>query len=151
MSKTAPSLQGTRGRRLGLMAPAQRGVLGTLLLVAVLLGGACSSKPQVCSDLEQLQGSVQALKDVNVTESGALSTLQTDLDTIQTDFAAVKSSADEAVGSEVSAMDSSLQTLKQAIQAAVASPDATTLAAVGTAASAAQTSFTALQSAVPDC
>ena len=122
-----------------------------LVLVAALMSGACSSKPQVCSDLEQLQGSVQAMRDVNVSDSGSLSTLQTDFDTVQTDFAAVKQSADEAVGSEVSAMDSSLQTLKQSIEAAVASPDATTVAAVRTAVGSAQTSFTALQNAVPDC
>lgn len=151
MSKTPPRRQGTGGRRLGLTAPARRGTLGTFLLVAVLLGGACSSKPQVCSDLEQLQSSVQALKDVNVTDSGSLSTLQTDLGTVQTDFTAVKQSADQAVGSEVSAMNSSLQTLRQSIQAAVASPGATTIGAVATAVSGAQTSFTALQNAVPDC
>lgn len=151
MSKTPPSRHGTRGRRLGLTAPARRGILGTFLLVAVLLSGACSSKPQVCSDLEQLQSSVQALKDVNLTDSGSLSTLQTDLATVQTDFTAVKSSADQAVGSEVSAMGSSLQTLKQAAQAAVASPGASTIGAVATAVGATQTSFNALKSAVPDC
>ncbi len=119
-------------------------------VIAALLSGACSSKPQVCSDLEQLQSSVQAVKDVNV-QSGSLSDLQTKVATVQTDFANVKQSADEAVGTEVSAMDASLQSLKQATDAAVASPDATSISAVVAGAASVQTTFNALKAALPDC
>lgn len=121
-----------------------------LVLAVALVTGACSSKPQVCSDLDQLQSSVQAVKDVNV-ESGSLSDLQTKVATVQSDFANVKQSADEAVGTEVSAMDASLQSLKQATDAAIASPDAASISAVVAAVGATQTAYNTLKAAVPDC
>jgi hypothetical protein len=121
-----------------------------LVLVTAVLSGACSSTPQVCKDLHQLDGSVQALKDVNVA-SGSLATLQSKLSTVQTDLAAVKQSAAQAVGPEVSALSASLQTVKQSIQTAVATPGVASIAAVVSAVGAAGTAFTALKSAVPSC
>ncbi len=128
---------------------AKGGGLLTLVLVAAMLGGACSSTPQICKDLSQLSSSVQALTDVHI-GSGSLSTLQSKLSTVQTDLTAVKQSADQAIGPQVSAMDAAVQTLKQAIQAAVASPSAATISAVATAAKATETAF-ALKAAKPDC
>ncbi len=87
--------------------------LAAVVLVAVGCGG--DDKPAYCSNVSALQQSVTDLKDVQL-ESGALSTLQTDLQTVQTNADAVVSSAKADFPSETSALESSVSSLSTAIQ-----------------------------------
>ena len=102
-----------------------------LAAAAVLMAAGCggSSKPAYCSDVSDLQQSVNDLKGVKL-ESGALSTLQTDVKTVQTNADAVVSSAKKDFPSETSALKSSVSSLSTAVNQLPASPTAEQLAAL---------------------
>jgi hypothetical protein len=87
--------------------------LAAVAWVAASCGG--SDKPAYCSDVSELQQSVTDLKGVQL-QSGALSTLQTDLQTVQTNADAVVSSAKADFPSQTSALQSSVSSLSTAIQ-----------------------------------
>jgi hypothetical protein len=114
-----------------------RGRLPVTLMFAValaataLLAAGCGSsdKPDYCSNVSDLQQSVDNLKSVPP-ESGALSNLQTDLQKVQTDTNAVVSSAKQDFPSQTSALQSSVSSLSTAIKQLPASPTAQELAAL---------------------
>ncbi|MGH2966742.1 MAG: hypothetical protein ACRDMH_15360 [Solirubrobacterales bacterium] len=87
--------------------------LAAAVSVAADCGG--SSKPAYCSNVSDLQSSVNTLKSVQL-QSGVLSTLQTDLQTVQTNADAVVSSAKADFPSQTSALESSVLSLSTAIQ-----------------------------------
>jgi hypothetical protein len=91
----------------------------TATLVAAGCGG--SSKPAYCSDVSALQSSVDDLKSVQL-QSGALTTLQTDLQTVQTNANAVVSSAKQDFPSQTSALQSSVSSLSKTIKGLPSSP-----------------------------
>ena len=74
------------------------------LVAAALVAAGCggSDKPAYCSDVSDLQQSVDDLKGVKL-ESGALSTLQTDVKNVQSSADAVVSSAKQDFPSQTSA------------------------------------------------
>jgi hypothetical protein len=114
------------GRRL---AP----VLALLALAASLsvLTAACgSSKPDYCSNVSDLEGSVEGLGSVKL-ETGALETVRTDLEEIRTNADDVVSSAKEDFPSETSAVKSSVSSLAAEIEALPAAPSAHQLVALG--------------------
>ncbi len=102
-----------------------------VLAAAALLTAGCgeSDKPDYCSNVSDLQQSVDNLKDVPP-ESGALSNLQTDLQEVQTDANAVVSSAKQDFPSETSALKSSVSSLSSAIEQLPSYPTAQELAAI---------------------
>ena len=65
-----------------------------VLAAAALVAAGCgsSSKPAYCSDVTNLQNSVNSLKSVQL-QSGAVSTLKTDVQKVQSNANAVVSSA----------------------------------------------------------
>ena len=69
-------------------------ILAMAVAAAALVAAGCggSSKPDYCSKVSDLQQSVDELKSVQL-QSGALSTLQTDVQKVQSDANAVVSSA----------------------------------------------------------
>ena len=85
--------------------------------------GSSSSKPAYCSDVSDLQQSVDDLKNIQL-QSGALSTLQTDLQKVQNNANAVVSSAKADFPSETSALKSSVSTLSNSIKQLPPSPTA---------------------------
>jgi hypothetical protein len=96
-------------------------------LVAAGCGG--SDKPAYCSDVSDLQQSVADLKGIQL-QSGALSTLQTDLQTVQSNADAVVSSAKADFPSQTSALQSSVSSLSTAIQKLPSSPTPQQVAAL---------------------
>ena len=84
---------------------------------------ASSDKPAYCSDVSDLQQSVDDLKNVQL-NSGAVSTLQTDLQKMQSNANAVVSSAKQDFPSQTSALESSVSSLSTAIKQLPASPTA---------------------------
>src|SRR4051794_30159499 len=101
------------------------------LAAAALVAAGCGSsdKPDYCSNVNDLQESVDNLKSVPP-ESGALSNLQTDLQEVQTDANAVVNSAKQDVPSQTSALKSSVSSLSTAIKQLSPSPTAQQLASL---------------------
>jgi hypothetical protein len=95
-------------------------------LVAVGCGG--DDAPDYCENVADLQESVDDVKNVQLSESGALSTLQTDLSQIRSDANAVVSSAKEDFPDETSALKSSVSSLSTTLKQLPASPTAQQLA-----------------------
>jgi outer membrane murein-binding lipoprotein Lpp len=101
------------------------------LAVAGLVAAGCgsSSKPAYCSNVSDLQSSVDTLKGVQL-QSGVLSTVRTDLQTVQTNADAVVSSAKADFPSQTSALESSVSSLSSTIQKLPSSPTPQQLAAL---------------------
>ena len=101
------------------------------LAAAALVAAGCGSdsKPDYCSNVSDLQQSVDDLKNVQL-NSSTLTTLQTDVQKVQTNADAVVSSAKQDFPSETSALKSSVSTLSTTIQQLPPSPTAQQLLAV---------------------
>ena len=105
--------------------------LVALAIFLSLFAAACgSSKPDYCSNVSDLEGSVEELGSVKL-ESGALETVQTDLEEIRTNADNVVSSAKEDFPSETSAVKSSVSSLAAEIEALPPAPTAQQLVALG--------------------
>ena len=103
-------------------------VLAAAALVAAGCGG--DDKPAYCSNVSDLEQSVDDLKNVQLNESGSLSTLQTDVEKVQGDADAIVSSAKEDFPNETSALKSSVSSLSTTINELPSSPTAQELAAL---------------------
>jgi hypothetical protein len=93
------------------------------LAVAALAAAGCgsSSKPAYCSNVTDLENSVNSLKSVSL-GSDTVSTLKTDLQKVQTNANAVVSSAKQDFPSQTSALQSSVSALLNSINALPPSP-----------------------------
>ena len=103
-------------------------VLAAAALVAAGCGG--DDEPAYCSNVSDLQQSVDDLKNVQLKESGSLSSLQTAIQEVQSDADAVVSSAKEDFPNETSALKSSVSSLSTTIEELPSSPTAQQLAAL---------------------
>lgn len=97
-----------------------------MVVVALLAAGAVMAlagcgKPQYCSDRSTLQQSVSGLNDVQVTQSGGVDRLKTQLTKVESDANALAKSAKSDFPSESSSVQSSVKSLKSAVQALPAS------------------------------
>ena len=118
----------------------------TLLLTASI--AACSNdKPAVCTSVDSLKSSVDDLKNVDVTSSGAVGDLQTALSSVEDNLADVKSDAKSEFSTQIDAVDTAVASLKTSIDSATTDPSAANVAAV---AAAAPTATTALQTLISD-
>src|SRR5262249_12904554 len=98
-------------------------VFATALAAAALVAAGCgsSSKPAYCSNVSDLQNSVNSLKSVQL-GSNTISTVQTDLQKVQTNANAVVSSAKQDFPNQTSALQSSVAALSTSITALPSSP-----------------------------
>ena len=98
-------------------------ILAMAVAAASLVAAGCggSSKPDYCSKVSDLQQSVNDLKGVQL-QSGALSTIQTDVQKVQSNATAVVSSAKQDFPTQTSALQSSVSTLSATINALPPSP-----------------------------
>lgn len=101
-------------------------------------GGCDDSKPAYCSDRDSLQSSIEDL--TNLTPSGGLSGLQSQLRTIQSDATALVDSARSDFPSETSAIRTSVNSLVSAVRALPSSPSASQIAAIASDATSVVTS-----------
>lgn len=117
LAKSSPSaLTLKEGRRMILIVPL---VLAAAALVAVGCGS--SSKPAYCSNVTDLQNSVNSLKSVQL-GSNTVSTLRTDLQKVQSNANAVVSSAKQDFPSQTSALESSVTSLSTSVKALPPAP-----------------------------
>jgi outer membrane murein-binding lipoprotein Lpp len=98
-------------------------IVSLALAAAALIVAGCGSddKPEYCSNLSDLQSSVDDLKSVDL-GSTSLSTIQTDVEAIQGDADAVVSSAKTDFPDETSTLESSVSTLSTSVKQLPASP-----------------------------
>ena len=108
----------------------------TLILALPLAACGGEDKPAVCGSVNDLTSSIKDVKDVEVTNSDALTDLKTALTAVESDFADVKADAKAEFSAPVDAVQSSLAALKTSVEQAQAAPSAATLAAAGSALSA---------------
>ena len=92
-----------------------------LAAMALLASGCGSSKPDYCSNVSDLEGSIAEIKGIEL-ESGAISTLQTDLEKVKTNADAVVSSAMQDFPSETSALRSSVSGLSATVNQLPSTP-----------------------------
>lgn len=125
---------------------------GLALVAITLVAAGCgsSSKPEYCSNVSDLEGSVEELKGVEL-QSGALATLQTSLKKVQTNANEVIASAKQEFPSQTSAVRASVSSLSTATQELAAAPTPQELLALGvnikSATAAAEELFSATKSA----
>jgi hypothetical protein len=107
-----------------------------LMLAAVLAGsgiaGCGGEQPPVCSSVAQLQKSVDALKDVNVSADG-VSEIRDRLSTVGADYQQVKDDAKAQYATELDRVDAAVAGLRTSVTTARQTPDAASLNAVGAA------------------
>jgi outer membrane murein-binding lipoprotein Lpp len=98
-------------------------IVSLALAAAALIVAGCGSddKPEYCSNVSDLQSSVDDLKSVDL-GSTSLSTVQTDLEAIQSNADTVVSSAKADFPDQTSALESSVSTLSTSVKALPASP-----------------------------
>ncbi len=115
-----------------MIVPARRLIRALLVLstavVLVAAGGCGSSKPGYCADRDSLESSIKDL--TNVSLSGGISGLQSQLRTIQSDATTLVDSAGSDFPSETSAIRSSVSSLASAVRALPSSPSASQIAAI---------------------
>ena len=120
-----------------------------VLVIAALVGAGCGGddKPGYCENVADLQVSVDDVKNVQLSESGALSTLQSELPQVRSDANAVVSSAKEDFPSQTSALKSSVSKLSTTIEQLPASPTVQQLAPLAQEVSSVVTAAQDLESA----
>jgi hypothetical protein len=129
--------------------------MSRFLLIAVTLAAAAlftagcggSDKPAYCSDVSDLQQSVDDLKNVQLSGSDSLSTLQTQLKTVQTNANTVVNSAKADFPSQTTALKASVAGLGSAVQQLPAAPTPAELAALAPLVSGVSTAAKGLDSA----
>ena len=107
-------------------------IVSVALAAGALMVAGCGGddKPDYCSDVSDLQSSVDELKSVDLGGTDTLSTVQTDVEAIQSDANAVVSSAKADFPDETSAVESSFSTLSTSVKELPASPTAEQLLAL---------------------
>jgi hypothetical protein len=106
--------------------------IAVALAAAALFTAGCGGgdKPAFCSDVDDLQGSVGDLKNVQLSDSDSLSTLRTQLKTVKTNANTVVSSAKADFPSETKALKTSVTDLGTAVERLPAAPDPAELTAL---------------------
>ncbi|HSK15070.1 MAG TPA: hypothetical protein VK915_02785 [Gaiellaceae bacterium] len=122
--------------------------VATLALVAAGCGGEESA---VCEDLDELQSSIDDLRDLEVGE-GALEEARQIADDIVAQAQTAQDDAEAELGDELAAFQTSVQGLVAEVETAAASGfSAESLQAISAAITASTSSFQAVQDAAPDC
>jgi hypothetical protein len=119
----------------------------TCLLSAALVGCGGDDEPTVCSAADELQASVDDIKDMNVSSSSGVDELELELEEIEAGLANVKTEAEQEFSTQLEAVDTAFRTLVSSVDAATADPSTGAVAAVGTSAS---TFSSALQTLIDD-
>jgi len=117
-----------------MMKPLSLTVVSFLLGATLVACGGGNDKAAVCDSVDTLKGSISDLKDIDITSSGAVSSLETGLATVKTDFDALKTDAKSEFSPQIQAVDSAYTVLQSSAEAAKSDPSAASIAAVAAAA-----------------
>jgi hypothetical protein len=114
------------------MRHAIAGIAGTLLLTTTLV--ACGGdEPAVCGSVNDLQESVEGLKDVDLTSSNGVSDLESALTAVQDDLSSVESEAKSEFSAQLSAVDTAFASLQSSVADVQNDPSTDSLTAAGEA------------------
>ena len=116
----------------------------TFVMLSASLVACGDDTPAVCGSAEQLQSSVDELKDIDVTETNGLDEFKSQVETIDGDLDQLANDVQSEFSSQVDAVATTFVALEASVQAAIADPSADTLAAAVTALSAFSTDVQAL-------
>lgn len=116
-------------------------------VAGALLTGCSSGKPAVCTDIANLNASVQSLKNTNIKANG-LSAVSDELTKIKQQLRTLANDAKQQYSTQINAMNSALHTLTSDVDAAKADPTTATLTSVASSAGAVVTAGKNLSSAV---
>ena len=105
----------------------------TTLILALPLAACSEDEPAVCGSVDDLQASVDDVQDIDVSDSTALTDLESGLTAIGDDLAAVKADAESEFSEPVDVVQTSFTDLQSSVEAATADPTAATVAAAGDA------------------
>jgi hypothetical protein len=131
-------------RRLTLIALA-----AATLLLAAGCGG--DEESAVCGDLENVQSSIQDVRDIEL-EEGALEEVRQTAADIDADLQAAQAEAEAELGDEIDALRTAVQALVAEAEAAAATGlSGESVQELSAAISDVRTSFQSTQDAAPDC
>lgn len=101
-------------------------IVPVALAATALLAAGCGSddEPEYCSDVSDLESSIDDLENVDLSGSDALSTVQTDVDAVKSNAQAVVASAKADFPDQTSALESSVTSLSNTIKQLPPSPTA---------------------------
>lgn len=105
-------------------------LVAAVALCVTTLVGCSSNEPEVCTNLDALDTSIDKLDDISVDEGG-LSSLESQVATIREDLDAVKASAQDEFSTEIGQVQSAADTLRDSLTAAKSDPSVSALAVVG--------------------
>jgi hypothetical protein len=130
----------------------RQSTLVALVVTALLLAAGCGGEESaVCGDLEDVQSSIEDVRDIELNE-GAVDELQQAAADIRGGVQAAQADADAELGDELDAFQADVQTLVDEAEAlATTEISAEALQALSGAISDATASFQAVQDAAPDC
>lgn len=123
------------------------GCLAAGMLLTTLAGCSEDESPAICSDVDSLRSSVEAVTDTDI-DQGSLATLQDDLGAVRSDLSKVKSDAEDEFAPEIDDVEQAASSLSASIEAAVAAPAPQTVATVATAVQALGSALGTLDDAV---
>jgi hypothetical protein len=103
------------------------------LALAVPLTGCGEDQAAVCSSVDDLEASVDEVRDIEVSSSGALGDLESGLTAVGSDLSEVKADAKTEFSSQIDTVQASYDALTESVDAAKASASAATLSAAATA------------------
>ena len=130
----------------------RQSTLVALVVTALLLAAGCGGEESaVCGDLEDVQSSIEDVRDIELNE-GAVDELQQAAADIRAGVQAAQADAHAELGDELDAFQADVQTLVDEAEAlATTEISAEALQALSGAISDATASFQAVQDAAPDC
>jgi hypothetical protein len=108
------------GRRRTIASGGGLAAFAAASVVALPLTGC--GEPDYCSDRSNVEQSVKGLTDLQLTESGGVDRLKSQVDKVQSDAKQVASSAKSDFPSETDQLESSVSTLERSVQALPPSP-----------------------------
>ena len=130
----------------------RRLTLIALAAAALLAAAGCGGEDSAaCGDLENVQSSIQDVRDIELDE-GAVEELQQTAADIEADLQSAQENADAELRDELDALRTAVQALEaEAEAAAAAGLSGESVQALTAAISDVRTSFQATQDAAPDC
>ena len=119
------------------------------VVVVLVLGGSLSGcsedTPAVCTSVDDLRASIDSLKDIQVTSSGALGELESGVSSVKADLADVRADAADEFSSQIDTVQAGIAELERRLRAA---QDSVSVEALRDAASALSTVGNDVQSLI---
>jgi septal ring factor EnvC (AmiA/AmiB activator) len=105
------------------------------LVVSCSLSACSEDTPAVCTSVDDLRTSVDSLRDVQLTSSGALGELESGVSNVKADLAELRADAADEFSSQIDTVQAGIAELERSLRAAQDAVSADTLRAAASAVS----------------